>query len=166
MVTNVPGLALGILTADCAPVLLADAEAGVIGAAHAGWKGALGGVVESALAAMDKLGAERSRIAAAIGPCISQADYEVDARFHDEFTKPDPGAERFFIPSARAGHYRFDLEAFVAARLKDAGVTNIETLSTCTYSKPADFYSFRRATHLGEKDYGRQVSAIMLSGVP
>ena len=162
MVTNVPGLALGILTADCAPVLLADAEAGVIGAAHAGWKGALGGVVESALAAMEKLGAERGRIAAAIGPCISQANYEVDARFHSEFTKPDLGTERFFVPSDRAGHFRFDLETFVAARLKDAGVASIEKLSLCTYAPAGDFYSFRRATHRGEKDYGRELSAIML----
>jgi len=162
MVTNLPGLALGILTADCAPVLLADSEAGVIGAAHAGWKGALGGVVESAIAAMEKLGAARGRITAAIGPCISQANYEVDDKFHAAFTNPDPGAEQFFVPSERAGHYRFDLEAFVAMRLDSAGVANIERLSTCTYARTGDFYSFRRATHEGENDYGREVSAIML----
>ncbi|MGC9954068.1 MAG: peptidoglycan editing factor PgeF [Rhizomicrobium sp.] len=161
MVTNLPGLALGMLTADCAPVLLADVEAGVIGAAHAGWKGALDGVVESTVAAMEELGAARARIAAAIGPCISQANYEVDGEFRANFTRADSANARFFVP--RDGYFRFDLESYVALRLDDAGITDIEALSVCTYARAADFYSFRRATHAGEKDYGREVSAIMLA---
>jgi hypothetical protein len=160
MVTNRPGLAIGILTADCAPVLLADAEAGVIGAAHAGWKGALGGVIEAAIAAMEKLGARRARLAAAIGPCISQTHYEVGPEFRAAFLAADSAYERFFLASDRTGHFRFDLAAQVAARLNDAGVVDVESLSACTYARGADFFSFRRTTHAGEKDYGRQVSAI------
>ena len=163
MVTNVPGLALGMLTADCAPVLLADAAASVIGAAHAGWKGALAGVVAATIVAMEKLGAERARIAAAIGPCISQASYEVDGLFRAGFTDADLANVRFFVPSDRAGYFRFDLEGYVAERLADAGVVNIGKVSACTYARPADFFSFRRATHRGEEDYGREVSAIALS---
>ncbi len=162
MVTNVPGIALGILTADCAPVLLADAEAGVIGAAHAGWKGALYGVIDVAVSAMEKLGASRTRIAATIGPCISQANYEVDADFRAEFLRDDPANARFFVPNDRAGHFRFDLESYAAFRLDDAGIADVETLSACTYARKDDFYSFRRATHRNEKDYGRELSAIML----
>ena len=163
MVTNLPGLALGMLTADCTPVLLADVEAGVIGAAHAGWKGALDGVVESSVAAMEQLGAARGRIAAAIGPCISQANYEVDGKFRGNFTRADPANARFFAPNDRPGYFRFDLEAYVALRLDDAGISDVEALSACTYGRAGDFYSFRRATHAGEKDYGREVSAIMLT---
>jgi hypothetical protein len=163
MVTNLPDLALGMLTADCAPVLLADVEAGVIGAAHAGWKGALDGVVESTVAAMEQLGAARGRIAAAIGPCISQANYEVDGEFRANFTRADSANARFFVPNDRAGYFRFDLEAYVALRLDDAGITEVEALSACTYARLGDFYSFRRATHAGEKDYGREVSAVMLT---
>jgi len=163
MVTNVAGLALGVLTADCAPVLLADAEAGVIGAAHAGWKGALTGVVAATVAAMEKLGAERARIAAAIGPCISQASYEVDGPFRAGFTDADSANTGFFAPGDRAGYFRFDLDGYVAKRLADAGIVNIEKSSACTYARPADFFSFRLATHRGEKDYGREVSAIALS---
>jgi len=162
MVTDVPGLALGMLTADCAPVLLADAEAGVIGAAHAGWKGALTGVIAATVAAMEKLGAVRARLAAAIGPCISQTSYEVDGAFRTGFTDADSANVHFFVPGDRAGYFRFDLESYVAQRLADAGVVNIEKLSACTYARPADFFSFRRATHQGEKDYGREVSAIAL----
>ena len=162
MVTTLPGLALGMLTADCAPVLLADAKAGVIGAEHAGWKGALAGVIATTVAAMEKLGAVRAHLAAAIGPCISQASYEVDGTFRAGFTDADSANARFFVPGDRAGHFRFDLEDFVARRLADAGVVNIEKLSACTYARPADFFSFRRATHQGEKDYGREVSAIAL----
>jgi YfiH family protein len=162
LVTELPGLALGMLTADCAPVLLADAEAGVIGAAHAGWRGALDGVVGNTVTAMEKLGAERGRIAAAVGPCISQANYEVDGEFRTNFTRADSANARFFVASDRTGHFRFDLEAYVALRLEDAGVANIEKLSACTYGRAGDFFSFRRATHMNEKDYGRQVSAIML----
>jgi polyphenol oxidase len=163
MVTNLPGLALGMLTADCAPVLLADAKAGVIGAAHAGWKGALDDVVESTVAAMEKLGAARGRIAAASGPCISQANYEVDGEFRANFTRADTANARFFVPNNREGYFRFDLEAYVAMRLDEAGIGDIEALSACTYGRAGDFYSFRRATHAGEKDYGREVSAIMLT---
>jgi YfiH family protein len=163
MVTNLPRLALGTLTADCAPVLLADVEAGVIGAAHAGWKGAQDGVVESTVAAMERLGAARGRIAAAVGPCISQANYEVDSEFRASFTQADSANARFFAPSERDGYFRFDLQAYVAMRLDDAGIADVEALSACTYARAGDFYSFRRATHAGEKDYGREVSAIMLT---
>ena len=150
MATNVPGLALGILTADCAPVLFADAEARVIGAAHAGWKGAAGGVTDAAIAAMESLGARRERIAAAIGPCISQANYETGPEFRERFDA------KFF-----AGRH-FDLEAYVAERLAKAGIASVERLAACTYARENDFFSYRRATHRGESDYGRQVSAIML----
>ena len=163
LATALPGIALGLLTADCAPVLLADAEAGVIGAAHAGWRGALDGIVENTVAAMEKLGAARGRIAAAIGPCISQANYEVDGEFRANFTRADPANARFFVANDRDGYFRFDLEAYVVLRLEDTGVINIEKLSACTYGRAGDFYSFRRATHAGEKDYGREVSAIMLT---
>lgn len=163
MATNVPGLALGILTADCAPILLADARARVIGAAHAGWKGAYGGVIESALATMEKLGAARRRIRAAIGPCISQRNYEVGPEFRAQFLASDADDARFFIASDKPEHFRFDLEAYAAARLTVAGVDNADRLSACTYENPDVYYSFRRATHRGEADYGRQLSAIMLT---
>lgn len=159
MVTNVPGLAIGILTADCTPVLLADREAGVIGAAHAGWKGALGGVTDSTIALMETLGARRESIAAAIGPCIARASYEVDDGFLRRFAEADPANERFFA-GGRPGHHQFDLEAYVAHRLAAAGLTRIEALGEDTYSQPGRFYSFRRATHRGEPDYGRQISVI------
>lgn len=162
MVTSRPGLALGILTADCAPVLLADAEAKVIGAAHAGWKGALAGVIESAIAAMESLGANRQRIAAAVGPCISQANYEVGPEFESRFRDADPGHARHFAPSNAANHWRFDLSGYVAERLQASHVENIETIPACTYAREEDFFSFRRATHRGETDYGRQLSAILL----
>ncbi len=162
MVTAVPGIALGILTADCAPVLFADGGARVIGAAHAGWKGALGGVLEATLDAMEALGARRGRIAAAIGPCISQANYEVGPEFAARFAADDAGNAKFFVPSNREAHFRFDLEGFVAARLARAGVDNIAALSACTYARAADFFSFRRATHAKEPDYGREISAIVL----
>jgi polyphenol oxidase len=163
LATNLPGIALGMLTADCAPVLLADAEAGVIGAAHAGWKGALDGVTDSAVAAMEKLGAARGRIAAAIGPCIAQESYEVDKTFHAAFTAAAAANANFFVPSNRADFFRFDLESYVAMRLRGAGIARIERLSADTYAREADFYSFRRATHRNEKDYGRELSAIVLT---
>jgi polyphenol oxidase len=163
MVTKVPGLALGILTADCAPVLLADPEAGVIGAAHAGWKGALAGVTESAIRAMETLGANRARIAAAIGPCIAQVNYEVNDGFLRTFTAADAKNARFFRRSDRPDHWRFDLPGYVEARLRTAGVASVESILTCTYAREQDFYSFRRATHRGETDYGRQLSAILLT---
>ena len=161
LVTDRPGVALGILTADCAPVLLADPQAGVVGAAHAGWKGALGGVTDAVLAAMEALGADRSRVAAAIGPCIARASYEVDDAFRARFEAADPATERFFA-GAGPGHHRFDLEAYVAHRLAAAGVGRVEALGLDTYADEARFYSFRRATHRGEPDYGRQISLIGL----
>jgi YfiH family protein len=161
MVTDRPGLLLGILTADCTPVLFADTEAGVIGAAHAGWKGALGGVVENVVAEMQKLGARRERIAAAAGPVIARRSYEVDQAFFDRFVAVDPSNERFFA-SGRSGHHQFDLEAFVLSRLAAAGVTRVEALGLDTYSDSDRFYSYRRATHRGEPDYGRQISLIAL----
>ena len=163
LVTDRPGLLLGILTADCAPVLLADTQAGVIGAAHAGWKGALAGVTDATIAAMEALGADRHRIAAAIGPCIARASYEVDDAFRTRFTATDPATERFFV-DARAGHHRFDLEAYVAHRLAAAGIARVEALGLDTYADDARFYSFRRATHRGEADYGRQIALIGLPG--
>ena len=161
LVTDRPGLALGILTADCAPVLLADREAGVVGAAHAGWKGAIGGVTDSTLAAMEQLGARRERIAAAVGPCIARASYEVDAGFVRRFAEADPENERFFTDT-REGHAQFDLEAYVVHRLASAGVRRIEALGLDTYADPERFFSYRRATHRGEPDYGRQIAIIGL----
>lgn len=160
--TNVPGMALGILTADCAPVLFADPQARVIGAAHAGWKGAFTGVIASVLEKMESLGADRRRISAAIGPCISQPNYEVGPEFIARFAEADADNTRFFVPSDEPDHWRFDLEGYVVYRLREAGLANIEPLSVCTYARESEFFSFRRATHRGEKDYGRQVSAIVL----
>ncbi|HEY2069563.1 MAG TPA: peptidoglycan editing factor PgeF [Rhizomicrobium sp.] len=162
MVTNVPGIALGILTADCAPILFADTEAGVIGAAHAGWKGALAGVADAALTAMEALGAIRERVSAAVGPTIAQESYEVDEDFHTRFHDADSTNGRFFALSDRPGHFRFDLEGYVVHRLREAGVQAVEGVFRDTYSHEAEFFSFRRATHRGEKDYGRQISAIVL----
>jgi YfiH family protein len=161
MVSDRPGLALGILTADCAPVLLADREAGVVAAAHAGWKGALGGVLEAAVAEMERLGAERGRIAAAVGPCIARRSYEVDEGFLRRFAESDPEHERFFTPG-REGRHQFDLEGFVLSRLAAAGLARIEALGEDTYSQPDRFFSYRRATHRGEADYGRQMALIAL----
>ncbi|WP_114954083.1 peptidoglycan editing factor PgeF [Sphingosinicella terrae] len=161
VVTDRPGLVLGILTADCAPVLLADAQAGVVGAAHAGWKGAFGGVVESVLAAMEGLGADRGRIAAAIGPCIARRSYEVDDGFARRFAEADPDNDRFFS-SGREGHHQFDLEGYVAARLGAAGLRRVEALGLDTYGDADRFFSFRRATHRSEADYGRQISLVSL----
>jgi hypothetical protein len=163
MVTNRAGIMLGILTADCAPVLFADAKARIIGAAHAGWNGALGGVIESAVSAMTALGARRENIHAAIGPCISQAAYEVGPEFKQRFCSNDDSYARFFLPSERPGHWQFALEEFVADRLNRAGLGGIEKLSACTYSGESEFFSYRRATHRAEPDYGRQLSAIALS---
>jgi hypothetical protein len=161
MVTDRPGLALGILTADCTPVLLADRQAGVIGAAHAGWRGALAGVIESTVELMERHGADRTRIVAAIGPVIARKSYEVDEAFLRRFAEADPNNDRFFSPG-REGHHQFDLEAYVLSRLAAAGVTRAEALGLDTYSEPERFYSFRRATHRGEPDYGRQISLVAL----
>jgi polyphenol oxidase len=163
LATDRPGLLLGVLAADCAPVLLADAAAGVIGAAHAGWKGAIGGVTDAAIAAMERLGADRTRIAAAIGPCIARASYEVDEAFLRRFAGDDPENERFFAPGA-GDRWHFDLEAYVAARLAAAGVGRIEALGLDTYADERRFFSYRRATHRGDPDYGRQIALIGLPG--
>lgn len=163
LVTATPGIALGILTADCAPILFADEKARVIGAAHAGWKGALSGVIESTLTAMEMLGALRADISAAIGPCITQANYEVGAEFREQFLAASTDNAKFFLASNRPEHSRFDLESYAAARLAAAGVTNVERLSADTYARENDFFSFRRTTHRGEIEYGRQISAIVLS---
>lgn len=162
MVTDRPGLLLGILTADCAPVLFADRDAGVIGAAHAGWKGAIGGVTDATIAAMEALGAHRDRIVAAIGPCIARASYEVDDAFAQRFEVDDPANERFFT-RGKPGHHQFDLEAYVAHRVAAAGVTTVEMMGLDTYADPDRFFSYRRATHRGEPDYGRQISLIGLT---
>jgi YfiH family protein len=162
MVTDRPRIALGVLAADCAPILLADQESQIIGAAHAGWGGAFAGVVESVVSTMERLGARRERIAAAIGPCISQEAYEVGPEFEERFRGADAENVRFFRPSTREGHWRFDLEAYVASRLAEAGIARIEKLGLCTYANEADYFSYRRTTHRREPDYGRQLSAIML----
>lgn len=161
IVTDRPGLALGILTADCAPVLLADAEAGVIGAAHAGWKGAIAGVTDATVIAMETLGASRARIAAVVGPCIAQASYEVDDGFYTRFVGTDAANTRFFV-AGRPGHAQFDLSGYVAHRLSALGVGHVEALALDTLELSDRFYSFRRATLAGEPDYGRQISLIAL----
>jgi len=163
LVTDRPGLLLGILTADCVPVLLADVAGGVVGAAHAGWKGALHGVTDATIEAMEKLGARRERIAAATGPCIARASYEVDDAFVRRFEEADPANERFFLFAGKAGHQQFDIEAYVAARLAAAGVGRVETLGLDTYAHADRFFSYRRATHSGEPDYGREISLVGLA---
>lgn len=161
MVTDRPRLALGVLTADCGPVLFADVEARVIGAAHAGWRGALSGVLEATIAAMEERGARRERIVAALGPAISGDNYEVGPEFVERFMADDAQNERFFRPSQRERHALFDLNTYTLARLEAAGVDAQHT-GHCTYAGEEDFYSYRRATHRGEADYGRQISAIVL----
>ncbi len=162
MVTNMPGVLLGISTADCVPVLFADKQANVVGAAHSGWKGAIGGVNEATLAAMEALGADRGRIICAIGPCIAQKSYEVDDSFFRRFAEHDPANERFF-GAGKQGHHQFDIEGYVASRLAAAGISRIECLGQDTYSQADRFFSYRRTCHLGESDYGTQISLI---GVP
>ena len=162
MATARAGLALGITTADCGPVLFADAEARVVGAAHAGWRGAISGVLEATLAAMDGLGARRERIVAVLGPTIRQDAYEVGPELVAQFREADRANERFFRAAARDGHALFDLPGFIRARLDAAGVATIADLGLCTYADESRFYSYRRATHRGEPDYGRLISAIAL----
>jgi len=161
MVSDRPGLALAILTADCAPVLLADAEAGLIGAAHAGWRGALDGVIGATVAAMERLGARRGAIRAVVGPCIAQAAYEVGPDFVERFLDADAENARFFA-GGRGDRAQFDLPGFVLARLRAEGVTG-EWTGHCTCTDEARFFSYRRATRRGEPDYGRLISAISLS---
>ncbi|RIV81788.1 peptidoglycan editing factor PgeF [Aurantiacibacter xanthus] len=159
LVTDRPGLVLGVVTADCAPVLLADRAAGVVGAAHAGWRGAFGGVLEATVAAMIEAGATRETIVAAIGPTIAQASYEVDQAFHDRLVEHDADNAALFAPGAPA-HHQFDLPAYVRRRLESAGIGRIDDLARDTYTEEQLFHSFRRATHRGEPTYGRQFSLI------
>lgn len=162
MVTAVPGVALGIATADCGPILFADPDHGVIGAAHAGWKGALTGVIGATVAAMERLGAKRRSVVAVLGPTISQPNYEVGPDFVARFSAEAPGMERFLGPGQRPGHRQFDLPGFILARLAEAEVGEAAALNACTYADEDRFYSFRRTTHRNEHDYGRLISAITL----
>ncbi len=164
MVTARPGLVLGILTADCAPVLFADAAAGVVGAAHAGWRGARTGVLESCVDAMLEAGASSGRIAAAVGPCIGQSSYEVGPEFYARFTGDDAASEKFFVPSPRADHFRFDLGGYVMHRLDAMGLASSEFLGHDTCADEERFYSYRRGTLTGQPDYGRLLSAIVITG--
>jgi YfiH family protein len=163
LVTTTSGLGLAVTGADCGIILFSDAGAGVIGAAHAGWKGALTGVIEATLAAMERLGAKRGAIAAALGPTIRQESYEVGAEFVARFVAAEGANARFFTPSGRADHSMFDLPGFIAARMARAGVERFEDLGLDTYADEQRFYSYRRATHRGEADYGRLVAAIALT---
>jgi len=151
-----------VTTADCGPILLADPLAGVIGAAHAGWRGALTGVIEATIDAMGQLGAARNDIRAALGPMIRQINYEVGPDFIARFAAEDSASARFFLPATRPDHALFDLPGYIGARLERAGVPRVEDLGLCTYADPARFFSFRRSTHRAESDYGRHVNAIVL----
>ncbi|TDR89307.1 peptidoglycan editing factor PgeF [Enterovirga rhinocerotis] len=163
IVTATPDLALAITTADCGPVLFADHEAGVIGAAHAGWQGALGGVLEATVEAMIGLGAQREAIVAVLGPTIGPLSYETGPEFKDRFLADDPANERHFRPSGREGHALFDLPGYIMARLSAAGLGESSDLGLCTYADEESFFSYRRTTHRREPDYGRQISAIALT---
>ena len=163
IVTSTPGVAVGILTADCAPVLFCDPEARVVAAAHAGWRGALSGVVDATIAAMEDLGAKRASIVAAIGPAISQKAYEVGADYVERFLAEEPESGAFFITDESSGEPHFDLPGFVWDRLLRAGVGTIADLGLCTYCDETRLYSYRRSQHHGERDYGRQISAIVLA---
>jgi YfiH family protein len=163
MVTATPGIALGVLTADCAPVLFADEQARVVAAVHAGWRGALSGVVEAAIEAMESLGAKRERIRAAVGPCIGQGAYEVGPEFKAEFLDRDSASARFFTSPNMNGRPHFDLSGYVGHRLRRAKVANAVALDVCTYARNEDFFSYRRTLSRREPDYGRQISAIVLT---
>lgn len=163
MVTDRPGVMLGILTADCAPVLFADAERGVVGAAHAGWRGAVTGVVENTVREMERLGAARGSISAVVGPCIAQDSYQVGSEFPAPFLAQDAGNARYFLPDAEAGKFRFDLRGYVLGRLAAAGLGRIDAVARDTYAEDGLFFSYRRTCHRGEDDYGRGLSAIALA---
>ena len=163
VVTREPGLAIGVSTADCGPLLFADGKARVIGAAHAGWRGAFTGVIEATLAAMEKLGARRDAIAVALGPTIRQPNYEVGAEFVERFLAADGDNARFFADAERADHAMFDLTGYIASRVHRAGIDTFEDLGLCTYADPERFYSYRRSTHVGDPDYGRHINAIALT---
>jgi len=162
LATKVKGIALGVLTADCGPVLFADAKAGVVGACHAGWAGALKGITQATVLAMERLGAHRADMVAVLGPTISKAAYEVGPEFPEPFLNQDETHARYFSPSAKQGHFMFDLPSYLVDRLKQEGVGQVHNLDLCTCSDEASFYSYRRATHRGEQDYGRLISAIAL----
>ncbi|HRE20666.1 MAG TPA: peptidoglycan editing factor PgeF [Rhabdaerophilum sp.] len=162
MVTTMPGLAIGVGAADCGPILFADPQARVIGAAHSGWKGAIGGVLEATLDAMERLGADRARTIVALGPMLSQQNYEVGPEFEAQFLAADSANARFFRPGARTGYPHFDLPGYIAHRLAAAGAGQIENLGLCTYADEERFYSYRRKTHRNEPDYGRLIAAIRL----
>ena len=163
VVTRTPGLVIGILTADCAPVLLADPEAGIAGAAHAGWRGAVSGVIEAAVASMESIGARRNRIVAAIGPAINQVSYEVGPDFEEALLKRCPTNEVFLARNNDHGRSHFDLPGFVEMRLRASGVGQVERQSACTYANESLFFSYRRSQHRSEGDYGRQISAIVVA---
>lgn len=162
LVCRTKGIGLGVLTADCGPVMFADAAAGVIGCCHAGWKGALAGVTDATVSAMVELGAARENIVAVLGPTISQIAYEVGPEFPKPFLEKSSAHGVFFIPSTKDGHFMFDLPAYLRGRMKGLGLKSVHDLALCTYSDEARFYSYRRATHRGEADYGRLISAIAL----
>lgn len=161
LVTNIPGIAIGVLTADCGPVLFADHHAGIIGAAHAGWRGALGGVLENTITAMIELGANRDNIIAVLGPAIGPKNYEVGAEFFQQFFQQNKEFNKYFIPSVKLNHYMFNLWRFITDRLEEAGV-EASALEECTYADEERFFSYRRTTHRAEPDYGRQIAAIAI----
>ena len=163
LVTGTTGLAIGISTADCGPVLFADPDAKVLGAAHSGWKGAISGVLENTVTAMEVLGADRNKIVAVLGPTISRKVYEVGPEFEERFAQASSDNARFFDPSGRSGHFMFDLPAFITARLYALGLGQVVDMGLCTYRDETRFFSYRRTTHRKEPDYGRQISAIALS---
>ena len=162
VVTDRPGIAIGVGSADCGPTLFADAEAGVIGASHSGWRGALTGILESTIEAMERLGARRERIVAVLGPTISQPNYEVGPEFLEKFTATNAANADWFLPSTRPGHAQFDLPGYIVARLARAGV-KAAWIGFCTYADEDRFFSYRRSTHRGDADYGRLLSAIALA---
>ncbi len=163
LVTRTKGVVVGALAADCTPVLFADGAAGVVAAAHAGWRGAFGGVLEATITEMEKLGARRSQIRAAVGPCINQASYEVGPEFEAQFLAADPSLSGFFVRYEPEGRPHFDLPGFVAFRLERAGLETVERQSACTFTNESLFFSYRRTTRLKQPDYGRQISAIVLT---
>lgn len=163
LVTATPGVALGVLTADCAPILLADPQARVVGAAHAGWRGAVAGVAEAAIAAMEGLGAARRRMVAAVGPCIGREVYEVGPELEAKFLAQDAANARFFARPSPAARPRLDLSAYVADRLQKAGIPVVKALNACSFTSEKEFFSYRRSQVKGESDYGRQISAIVLT---
>ena len=162
VVTDKPGISVAVLTADCTPVLFSSGDGRVVGAAHAGWKGAIGGILDATVARMKELGAKD--VHAAIGPTISQLNYEVGPEYRARFIDRDAASDRFFIPSAKPGHFMFDLPGFVRARLDDLELASIEDTALCTYADEQRFFSYRRTVHRGEADYGRQLSAICIKG--